>query len=695
MTDMSGPDQIAELRTRLATAEEALRAIRCGEVDAIVVNTPSGDLIYALKTIDQPYREIIESINEGVVTLTPAGMVTYSNQSFAEMARTDLSKVIGSELQAYFAEQDSARLVDALAGFGITRFRGHMPRAQGGAISVNVSLHRLSDGASQNVIYGIVSDLTESESAQVAVAEANQALQQQLAQLHASEQRYQSLLDTMSEGLIETDAIPTLTYINTRFAEMLGYAVPDLLQQPAIRFMADESEERVHRRVAARKQGEAEIYELTWRHSDGHAVPTLVSSRPHFDPDGHFLGTTAIITDITEQKRAEGFRTQAEARLRAASSYARSLIEASLDPRVTISPDGNITDVNKATEAATGLPRDQLVGRDFSDFFTDPDLARAGYRQVFAEGSVTDYPLAIRNASGAVMEVLYNASTYRDEAGEVVGVFAAARDVTARKQAETELANYQRHLEDLVAGRTAELAATNLALNAANHELETFAFSVSHDLRAPLRAVDGFSLALQEDYAGKLDVEAQRLIQVIRDSVMKMSGLIDDILEFSRAGRRELAATDINMTGLAQTVLADLAPAMEGRCIAVNVAPLPPASGDREMMKRVWMNLFENAIKFTVRKDNAHFEIGSYPESGDTVYFVKDNGAGFDMNYIDKLFGVFQRLHSPEDFPGTGAGLAIVKRIVSRHGGRVWADGKVGEGATFYYALPLRKPINV
>src|SRR5579872_1696957 len=511
MSDMSRPDQIAELQTRLAAAEEALRAIRSGEVDAIVVNAPSGELIYALKTVDQPYREMIEAINEGVVNVTPTGTVMYSNQRFAEMARTDLSRVIGSELQTYFAGQDSARLATALSNFGVTRFQAQMLDTQGETTSVNVSLHRLADDGTQNIIYAIVSDLTEIEAAQIAVAEANLALQQRLAELRVSEQRYQSLLDTMSEGLVETDAIPSFTYVNPRFAEMLGYAVADFLQQPTARFLANKPEERAHRRVGAPNERRADIYGLTGRHRDGHGVPTLVSSRPRFSLDGHYLGATAIITDITEQERAETFRAQAEARLQAASSYARSLIEASLDPLVTISRDGKITDVNKATETATGMPRDQLVGRDFSDFFTDPDLARAGYRQAFAEGSVTDYPLAIRNASGSVMEVLYNASTYRDETGEVVGVFAAARDVTARKQAETELADYRRHLEDLVAGRTAELATANLALNAANKELETFAFSVSHDLRAPLRAVDGFSLALQEDYADKLDAEAQRL----------------------------------------------------------------------------------------------------------------------------------------------------------------------------------------
>ena len=187
-------------------------------------------------------------------------------------------------------------------------------------------------------------------------------------------------------------------------------------------------------------------------------------------------------------------------------------------------------------------------------------------------------------------------------------------------------------------------------LEAANKELESFAYSVSHDLRAPLRAIDGFSHVLQEDYADKLDAEALRLIQVIRDGVVKMARLIDDILAFSRASRREMAASDIDMTGLVQATLNDLAPAMTGRTIKVKVAPVPRTRGDREMMQRVWINLLDNAIKFTGHKENALIEVGSYPEAENTVYFVKDNGAGFDMGYVDKLFGVFQRLHAAGGF---------------------------------------------
>jgi signal transduction histidine kinase len=252
----------------------------------------------------------------------------------------------------------------------------------------------------------------------------------------------------------------------------------------------------------------------------------------------------------------------------------------------------------------------------------------------------------------------------------------------------------QRHNAER-ANLLATLTASKEHLEGANRELDTFAFSVSHDLRSPLRAIDGFSQVLQEDYAEKLDTEAQRLIQIIRDGVGKMARLIEDILAFSRAARREMATSVIDMTELVQATLRDLAPAMTGRTIEVNVAPLPQMRGDREMMQRVWVNLLDNAIKFTARTANARIEVGSYAEAEATVYFVKDNGAGFDMASVDKLFGVFQRLHEPEDFPGTGAGLAIVKRIVNRHGGRVWAEGKVGEGATFYFALPSQVPAYV
>jgi signal transduction histidine kinase len=239
------------------------------------------------------------------------------------------------------------------------------------------------------------------------------------------------------------------------------------------------------------------------------------------------------------------------------------------------------------------------------------------------------------------------------------------------------------HLEAQVAQRTKALEGTNA-------ELESFSYSVSHDLRAPLRAIHGFSRILMEDHNAKLDPEAQRLLGVIDQNTRRMGQLIDDLLAFSRLGRTDLTTGSVDMTELTQIVADEVKRGDTGRqgSLEIRIDPLPPARGDRGLLRQVMSNLLQNAAKFTRARANGRIEVGSRPDRGQTLYYVKDNGAGFDARYADKLFGVFQRLHSTEQFDGTGVGLAIVKRIVQRHGGRVWAEGAVNQGATFYFSLP-------
>ncbi|MGH7520295.1 MAG: sensor histidine kinase [Gemmatimonadales bacterium] len=238
-------------------------------------------------------------------------------------------------------------------------------------------------------------------------------------------------------------------------------------------------------------------------------------------------------------------------------------------------------------------------------------------------------------------------------------------------------------LEAQVAERTQELAGTNA-------ELESFSYSVSHDLRAPLRAIHGFARILLEDHNAQLDPEAQRLLGVIDGNTRRMGQLIDDLLAFSRLGRQDLSAGRVDMNELTRLVADDIRRSEGERNghFEIKIGSLLPAQGDRALLRQVISNLLQNAVKFTRGWPNASIEVGSRPDGKQTVYYVKDNGAGFDARYVDKLFGVFQRLHSTEEFEGTGVGLAIVKRIVQRHGGRVWAEGKLNEGATFYFSLP-------
>lgn len=358
------------------------------------------------------------------------------------------------------------------------------------------------------------------------------------------------------------------------------------------------------------------------------------------------------------------------------ANYARSLLEASLDPLVTISAEGKITDVNEGSIKATGVPRAQLVGTDFSDYFTEPERAREGYQQVFAQGFVTNYPLTIRHRDGRLTEVLYNASVYRDAQGKVLGVFAAARDVTKIRLAETQA----RQL--------------NTQLTEANRELEAFAYSVSHDLRAPLRSIDGFSRILLDDYANRLDEDGRDSIARIRAAAQRMAQLIDDMLQLSRVTRAELNLEKADLTEMARSVIADLQRLEPERRVEITITPGLVVEGDPHLLRIVLENLLGNAWKFTGRREQARIEFGAMKQDHVAHYFVRDNGAGFDPAYAGKLFGAFQRLHSSTDFPGTGVGLATVQRIIRRHGGSVRAEGGVEAGATFYFNLGVPAPDN-
>jgi len=373
-------------------------------------------------------------------------------------------------------------------------------------------------------------------------------------------------------------------------------------------------------------------------------------------------------------------RKQAEEQVRRAALYSRSLLEASLDPLVTIRKDGKVMDVNRATEDVTGVERERLVGSDFCDYFTEPDRARAGYEQVFASSQVQDYPLAIRHASGRVTEVLYNATVYRNEAGEVEGVFAAARDITERKQAEEQVRLLNAELEERVRQRTAELEESN-------RELESFTYSVSHDLRSPLRHVDGFSKILLEEYGPQLDEGGRRYLERVRQGTQFMGRLVDDLLNLSRVGRQPLAMQIAGLATLVEEARKELAAEAQGREVEWRIAPLPFVECDPGLMKQVLANLLSNALKFTRPRPHAVIEVGQQPGDGAPIIFVRDNGVGFSMKYADKLFGTFQRLHRQEDFEGTGVGLATVQRILHKHGGTVWAEAELDKGATFYFTL--------
>ncbi len=393
----------------------------------------------------------------------------------------------------------------------------------------------------------------------------------------------------------------------------------------------------------------------------------------------------ALFRGIHREMRA---RRDSEAELLEANRFLDSLIE-NLPVMVFIKDAHTLRYVrqNRATLDLLGLSKDDVIGKSDRDFLPpeQADFIQGKDREVLAAGGLVDIPeqsihtrlLGTRTLHTMKMPIL-------DENGRPKFLLGISVDVTERKLAEHAI----RELN-------AELEANAGQREATNKELESFSYSVSHDLRAPLRAVDGFALMMEEDYKDRLDAEGLRYLSVIRQNSKRMGALIDDLLEFSRLGRQAVAHGEINIDSLVREVVdevlqAELPGGREQGFAApqIEVAPLPAARGDRGLLRQVWVNLIGNAVKYSSKAAQPFIQVSGRRVGTENQYSVRDNGVGFNMEYAEKLFGVFQRLHRADEFGGTGVGLAIVHRVVTRHGGRVWAEGKVDHGAVFSFALP-------
>lgn len=405
---------------------------------------------------------------------------------------------------------------------------------------------------------------------------------------------------------------------------------------------------------------------------EGHSVPAA-------EPDGGVLWYGYVV-DITARKQLEIRVRHQELMIREAAEMA-GVGGWSFDP-VTLEGDWT---AETARIHDFGADEEMRVSQGVGSF-AEPDRSKleTALRRAIEEGKPYDLELPMTTHLGRRKWVRAICNPLVD-GGRVVRVRGSLQDITDRKLAEDEIRQLNTDLERRVRERTA-------ALEAANQELEAFSYSVSHDLRAPLRALDGFSRILLEDYAGAMPAEAIAVLQDIENSVQGMGRLIDDLLAFARLSRRSLRRELFDMNSLVAESLKEVLPS-DGRRREVRIAPLPPCDGDPRLLKQVWNNLLSNAIKYSCRRDPAVIEVGSLAVDSlegsgpNTAYFVRDNGVGFDMRYASKLFGVFQRLHRSEQYEGTGVGLAIVQRIVHRHGGRVWADAQLDRGATFYFTL--------
>ena len=378
------------------------------------------------------------------------------------------------------------------------------------------------------------------------------------------------------------------------------------------------------------------------------------------DHEGAVVGFAKVTRDLTERKAVEDALRRSEHTFQLLVDSIQNYAVFMLDP------DGRVASWNAGAERIKGYPAHEIIGANFSTFYPPEDVAQGKPRweleMAERDGRHEDEGWRVRK-DGTRFWANAVVSAMRDAHGTLIGFAKVTRDLTERRRVEQALAQ-------------------------SNQELERFSYSVSHDLRAPLRAISGYAQALFQDHAAQLDTEGKRLLTVIRDSAKLGGELIDALLDFSRVGRQALARAPVDLRALTENVVSELRQTQGRVAVEVVLTPLPPTSGDAALLRNVLINLIGNAFKFSANRAHPKVEIGAQQDGAEVAYYVKDNGVGFDMQHTGKLFGVFQRLHRPDEFEGTGVGLALAQRIIQRHGGRIWAEGKVNEGATFFFTLP-------
>ncbi len=495
--------------------------------------------------------------------------------------------------------------------------------------------------------------------------------------LWEQEKEFETTFDLAGIGIAHVSTSGQWLRANQKLCEIVGYSHQELMQKTFqdITYVEDLQPDldNLHQLLA----GEIQNYSLEKRYirKDGSLVWVNITASLVRKPDGEPKYFISVVEDISDRKRAE-------TELKQANDDRDRFFTLSLDMLCVAGLDGYFKRINSAFERILGYGAAELLGKPFLEFVHPDDRATTlADLQALATGSTSlHFENRYRCRDGSYRWLDWVTVPVIEEGL----LYAVAHDVTQRKQAELEIKQLNEGLETRVQQRTAQL-------EAANKELESFSYSVSHDLRAPLRHIAGFVELLKARLGQEnLDETSARYLATITNTTKQAGVLIDDLLTFSRMGRSEMHATTFNLTELLTEVKQEIDLDVGDRDLQWTIHPLPTVEGDLSMLRLALRNLLENAAKYTRLREKAEIEVGSFEHPDEMIFFVRDNGIGFDMRYVDKLFGIFQRLHVSTQFEGTGIGLANVQRIIHRHGGRVWAEGEVDRGATFYFSLPKK-----
>jgi PAS domain S-box-containing protein len=485
------------------------------------------------------------------------------------------------------------------------------------------------------------------------------------------EARLRRLMDSNAQGVFFWDIAGEITDANDAFLSIVGYDRVDLAAGQLCWMKLTPPEHAQLDQCAIEQIAQTGIctpYEKDLIRKDGSRVPILIGAAVF--EDNHDEGV-AFVIDRTESQRAamEAVRLAA-------------IVESSSDAVITSDLHGKVTSWNAAAEKIYAYSAEEMVGRPITCIVPPEYLQEEEWilNQIKLGERVEHLETERVGKDGSRIAISVTVCPIKDSLGRIVGASKVARDITENKRISEELLRLNADLEQRVFERTAQLETSN-------KELESFSYSVSHDLRAPLRSIDGFSQALLEDYSDKLDSEGQDHLRRIRTASQRMGLLIDDLINLSLVTRAEVCMEPVDMTRMAREIVRELMESAPDREVEFAIAENLSANTDLRLIRIVLTNLLNNALKFTTKTSHGRIEFSSVATNGITEYFIRDNGAGFDPAFADKLFGAFQRLHAQKDFPGTGIGLATVQRIIHRQGGRVWADAQLEQGATFHFTL--------
>ncbi len=621
----------------------------------------------AMRQSEHKYRELFEGLGDAAfLAVEQSGKIIDANRRAETLLGCPRAEMLGrKESQFLRLEPDTAPT--AATGQdrpATTAAEGTLVRANGATIPVELRSTRLTLYGSALVLR-LAHELGEN-------AERNRTPEARCWMA--------ALVQSSEDAIIGMARDGTIISWNSGAQRIYGYTEGEAVGKPLQIIIPPDRHAEEADWLARMQGGESRYHFETVRvRKDGSLVEVSVATSPIQDAQGKIIGASRIARDITERKRTEN---QLKASLKEIGD-----LKAALDEHAIVAitdPQGRITYVNDKFCTISKYARAELLGQDhriINSGFHPKAFIRDLWTTI-AQGRVWRGELKNKAKDGSYYWVDTTIVPFLNEQGKPRQYVAIRADITERKLGEAKIHQLNTELEQHVAERTAQLQSVN-------QELEAFSYSVSHDLRAPLRHVAGFVDLLQKDAGPALSENSRRLLATISQSAKRMGKLIDDLLAFSRVGRAELRKTDVNLDQLVQETLKVFQLETKARRIEWKINPLPAVRADRALLGLVLVNLISNAVKFTGQRAAARIEIGCAADGEDeTVVFIRDNGAGFDPRYAAKLFGVFQRLHSQNEFAGTGIGLANVQRIVHRHGGRAWAEGAVDGGATFYISLP-------